>query len=143
MRRLSIVASAVWLSLVGPGALCQGSDAGAPWATRVDFAAFREFGTIVIPNGPAPVEKRLDFPAVPERRDRVPVLRFQARLDAPEPGGWNYYLELALNGRRLTALTANGTPRLLNRDLETQAFINNRLTALPYWGSSGERTHPC
>ena len=62
---------------------------------------------------------------------------FQARLDASEPGGWNYYLELALNGRRLTALTANGTPRLLNRDLETEAFINNRLTALPYWGSSG------
>ena len=108
-----------------------------PGAVNVSVDESRKLGKLVIPNGTAPVEKSLTFPAIEKKRDEVPVLRFQARLHSPKPDGWNYYLELSLNGKRLSALTADSTPRILNRKREARMFLKNKVSPWPYWGSVG------
>jgi len=103
-----------------------------PWATSVPFEPIKDFGTVRIPNGDAPVSHTVEFPAVTRRPDARVVLRFESRVDNPRPAGWNYYLGIELNGVRVSGYTADGTRRLVNRG-ETVTLDEGRVYTWPWW----------
>jgi len=82
---------------------------------------------------------KIDFPAVQVPRNKVPVLAFNARIATESLGGWNNYLQLRLNNKRLDRETADGEYRLLHRGAtmkNTMPSENNR----DWWrGSKGGR----
>ena len=123
-----------FLRIVTLSALIATLAGAAPWATRTPFKALTSFETLRIPNGEKAVSRTVEFPAVDPRAGTRVVLRFQSRLQADRPGGWNYYLGIALNGRPVHGFTANGTPRLLNRGLEV-TLDEGRAYTWPWWGA--------
>lgn len=60
-------------------------------------------------------QQELEFPAIPPRKGFTPVLRLDARIVTPTYGGWNRYLSLTLNGKRITKFNNNSQLRLLFR----------------------------
>ena len=62
----------------------------------------------------------LPVPAAPAREGYLRVLRIQARLDVPPNSGWNTFLELEINGQKVSRTIGtqrNSPQRVLNRDL--------------------------
>ena len=57
----------------------------------------------------------MTFPAIHVPEGMSVVLRFNMRLVSPRPSGWGHYASLHLNGRNITALTAQKLPRMLER----------------------------
>ena len=68
-------------------------------------------------------EKSVDFPAVQVPAGKVAVLSFNARIVTPGMGGWNNYLQLNLNGKRLDREDTFGEYRLLRRGLYMQTTL--------------------
>lgn len=56
-------------------------------------------------------------PAIQREPGHRVCLRFQAYIAYPQPGGWNNFLSVALNGTRLGAKMPDREPRLVNRRL--------------------------
>ena len=63
---------------------------------------------------------KIDFPAVQVPRGKVPVLAFNARIATPSMGGWNNYLKLKLNNKRIDRENPDGEYRLLRRGIYMQ-----------------------
>ncbi|NMA20043.1 MAG: hypothetical protein GX927_05640 [Lentisphaerae bacterium] len=62
-----------------------------------------------------PQSQVLEFPAVRKTPGEKVCLAFRGYLKTTEPGGWNNFLELNLNGKNLEKYTQNGEYRLLRR----------------------------
>lgn len=103
------------------------------WAQRVPYESIQSLDALHLANGAEPVSQTIRFPAVKKDTAKRVVLRFRARLDNPTPAGWNYFLGLKLNGKEISAFTANGTPRLLNRAAEVQVD-EGRPNNMSWWG---------
>ena len=108
--------------------------AEGPWATAAPFESVKSFDRIVIPNGDKAVYHTLEFPAVPKKPGTRVMLRFQARLHHETPSGWNYYLGVNLNGKPVSGFSPNGTPRLINRELQV-TLDEGRPYTWPYWNT--------
>ena len=79
-------------------------------------AAFEQPLSAVIPTGERkPQAVTLKFPAVKVPRGTVPVLFFNARIVTAGFSGWNPFIALSLNGKKIERLTASGRARLLYR----------------------------
>jgi len=84
-------------------------------AAKIPFErVWRAPQVIEIPIGREPQTASVDLPAIPRRDKAVACLRFAARLHTAQPGGWNQYLALEVNGAALGPLTQGGDWRLLN-----------------------------
>jgi len=57
----------------------------------------------------------IEIPAIKKEKDMAVVIRFKARLHSEEPGGWNDYLGIEVNGNILDKYTSYGYYRLINR----------------------------
>jgi hypothetical protein len=75
---------------------------------------WRAPGAIEIPIGERPESQSVELPPVGAARHGVLCLRFAARLYTAEPGGWNQYLALTINGTPLGPVTPAGQWRVLN-----------------------------
>jgi len=93
------------------------AETNAPQALQLSTGTVWERPTpVTLTIGEKPVSEALALPAVGVTPDRAVVLRFQARLEWPAPGGWNNYLGVALNGTSVAGgNTPDGLPRILNR----------------------------
>lgn len=70
---------------------------------------------IVIPVTEKSGKASLQFPAADKRDGKTLCIRFRAFLATEKPAGWNYNLQMKLNGHPLTALLDDNTDRILNR----------------------------
>ncbi len=68
-----------------------------------------------IPTEENPAMLTISFPPVPKKEGMCPVLVFDAYLTTPNPGGWNHFLQLELNHRKLKKYLPSGSARLLRR----------------------------
>ncbi|MBN2293455.1 MAG: hypothetical protein JXM70_13580 [Pirellulales bacterium] len=71
--------------------------------------------TVTIATQDKPAVYSLELPSFPKREGHVLCLRFEAFLHHPTPGGWNPYLGLMLNGKKLAKFTGFGEYRMLKR----------------------------
>ena len=107
-----------------------------PWALTAPIEGIKQFETLTVTNGRAPVAGSVSFPAVVKRPDSRVVLRFESRLAGYTPGGWNWFAGLQLNGKPVFGFTANGTPRLVNRKPEI-TVDEGRPYNMSWWGQVG------
>lgn len=110
--------------------------AAEPWAETIPFESFKTFGNVAIPNGEKPVTETVTFPALPERKNRIPVLRFRGRINSPGIDGWGHYLGINLNNRQLDGNTTHGTCRIVNRNPQMDVVIKQQARSWSLWGKN-------
>jgi len=82
-----------------------------------------------IPTDPDPHSQTLKLPSFP-LKDGVLCLRFETFVPFDQPAGWNPYLGLSMNGRKLEKLTECGEDRLLKRGMSCRTSKGER----SWWG---------
>jgi len=104
------------------------ADAAAPRAIQLPIeTVWTHPEPVMLEVGEKPVAETLALPAITLSPDQALVLRFQARLAWPAPGGWNNYLAVALNDTSVAGGNSPaGIPRLLNRHTTFK-------TSSPHW----------
>ncbi len=104
------------------------ADNVTPRAIQLPIAtAWTHSDPVTLEVGEKTLSETLALPAIPVAPDQTAVMRFQARLEWPAPGGWNNYLAIALNGVSLAGgNTTDGVPRLVNRRTTFR-------TSSPHW----------
>lgn len=90
-------------------------------------------GETRLPTEAEPVAQVFSLPSVPQKTG-VLCLRFEAFLETSRPAGWNAYLGIELNGRKLEGLTESGENRLLKRGPSCATASGK---AVPWWGRHG------
>jgi len=107
-------------------------------AEKLPFTqVFQAKQTLSIPVTSKPGEASLEFPSVKKEAGRVLCLKFRAFLSTPEPAGWNAYLQVQLNGKRICAYTNDKSPRLLNRG----EFCKTSVEGLLNWWHTGNESN--
>jgi len=102
--------------------IARSAPAERPAALHIPFTPLWKFSAAVeIPVAPNVSSKEIEIPKLPV--SKALVLRFQARLHTTAPAGWNNFLGLRWNGVPLMQVTAEGKPRLLNRDRTFRSSI--------------------
>jgi len=109
--------------------------------------------SIVIPTQDKPAARRIQLSSFPKKEDAVLCLRFEAFLQHPTPGGWNPYLGVTLNGKKLGKYTTFGEYRLLKRgdfcrttigaNKDWWATRGGRPVLLTFFGPGGDVLDEC
>lgn len=117
-------------------------------AESVKFDSFwKSESPIVVPVTDKDGVASVQFPAMPQKKGELPVIRFKAYLKTSKFAGWSQYMHVDLNGKPLGGDVDGAKARLLNRDrLMTSTigsespFRNNAL--LTFFGPAGDEVDP-
>lgn len=97
---------------------------------------------VIVPVTDVPGKASFQFPAMPQRKGELPVIRFKAYLRTPKCAGWSGYMNIDLNGKALEG-NVDSAYRVLNREMlmTTQIgaeslFKNNSILA--FFGPGGK-----
>jgi hypothetical protein len=84
-------------------------------ADSVKFDPFwKSESPIIVPVAEMDGVASVQFPAMPQKKGELPVIRFKAYLRTPQFAGWSQYMHIDLNGKALGA-NVDAASRVLNR----------------------------
>ncbi|MBI3920071.1 MAG: hypothetical protein HY318_01540, partial [Armatimonadetes bacterium] len=113
-----------------------GDPVDRPVALHVPFQSVWKANTPVeIPVSPQVTSVPVEVPRIPQGEDLA--LRFRARLHTATTAGWNNFLGLRWNGRAVSDSTADGKPRLLDRERTFRSSIASESVVPTYADRSG------